>query len=152
MDARRAQTIAARLHRADRDDDGTAFMQHLRRVALRVPAGGRAVAWLHEALERTPVSEQELLMHGLDGEQLRALRLLRRTAGAHSDAVYIAHIRLIACAAGPAGDLSRMVKVADLADRRRHPRRRANGWIPPYDRALRLLEAAGDAHGVAEAP
>ena len=37
------------------------------------------MAWLHEALEWTVVSEQELLTNGLSDDQLRALRLLHRT-------------------------------------------------------------------------
>jgi hypothetical protein len=51
-------------------------LEHIRRVVHRVDAD--VVAWLHEVLEGTAVAEQELLMEGLDGDELRALRLLRR--------------------------------------------------------------------------
>jgi hypothetical protein len=36
------------------------------------------VAWLHELLEHTSISEQALLAEGLSREGLRALRLLTR--------------------------------------------------------------------------
>jgi hypothetical protein len=96
------------------------------------------VAWLHEALEWTVVPEQELLGNGLTDDELRALRLLHRT-GSRSERAYLAHLRLIASAAGRSGHLTRLVKTADLEDRCRHPRVRADGWSPPYARGLALL-------------
>ena len=100
------------------------------------------MAWLHEALEFTAVSEQELLTYGLGTDELRALRLLRRTSGSRSDDVYMAHVELIARAAGRSGHLARMVKIADLEDRRAHPRMRPDGWAPPYERGLQRLRDA----------
>jgi hypothetical protein len=36
-----------------------------------------------------------------------------------------------------------MVKIADLEDRRLHPRARRDGWSPPYELGLqRLLDTA----------
>jgi hypothetical protein len=106
---------------------------------MTVPAEARAVAWLHDALESTAVTEQELLMAGITPDQLRALRLLSRTDQAHSDDVYLAHLELVARAAGDSGRLARMVKIADLEDRCLYPRVRANGWSPPYADGLDLL-------------
>jgi hypothetical protein len=144
MDAERARAIAERLHAAGVDETGAPVLRHIRRVARRTPAEARAVAWLHEALALTQVSEQELLEAGLTSDELRALRLLRRT-DARSDDVYLAHLDLIAHADGRSGTLARMVKTADLEDRRLHPRLRPGGWSPPYALALRLLtEATGD--------
>jgi hypothetical protein len=140
MDADRARAIAQRLHAADREEDGAPLLQHLRRVAGRTPAEARSVAWLHEAFESTAVTEQELLTHGLGSEELRALRLLHRTA--RSDHVYLAHVELIARAAGRSGRLARMVKIADLEDRRLHPRVRRDGWSPPYELGLQRLHEA----------
>jgi hypothetical protein len=79
---------------------------------------------------------------GLDSEQLRALRLLNRAPDAHSDGVYLAHLDLIARAAGRSGRLARLVKIADLQDRCLHPRVRADGWSPPYARGLALPRTA----------
>jgi hypothetical protein len=108
-------------------------------VAQMVSAEARPVAWLHEALESTGVTEQELLVEGLTQDELRALRLLRRTSEARSDAVYLAHVELIARAAGRSGRLARMVKIADLEDRCLHPRVRRDGWSAPYADGLELL-------------
>ena len=77
MEPRRAREIAERLHAADVDESGAPVLWHLRRVARSTPPEARAVAWLHEAFESTPVSEQELLEGGLTNDELRALRLLR---------------------------------------------------------------------------
>jgi hypothetical protein len=85
------------------------------------------------------VTEHELLRQGLDSEQLRALRLLYRAHAERSDDAYLAHLGLIAHAAGRSGRLARQVKIADLQDRCLHPRVRADGWSPPYSRGLALL-------------
>jgi hypothetical protein len=139
MEIERAQRLAERLHADDYEEDGSALLEHIRRVAGQVDADVQVVAWLHEVLEWTAVAEHELLREGLDGEQLRALRLLHRAPDSHSDGVYLAHLRLIARAAGRSGRLAREVKIADLQDRCLHPRVRADGWSPPYASALALL-------------
>ena len=139
MEIVRARLVAERLHADDYEDDGTPLLHHIRRVVRLVPAEARAVACLHEALEWTDVSEQELLMEGLDSEELRALRLLYCTHGSRSDHVYLSNLRLIASAAGRGGRLARVVKLADLQDRCRHPRVSADGWSPSYRLGLALL-------------
>jgi hypothetical protein len=140
MDARAAQAIAERALRGARDESGEAVIEHVRRVGAMVPAEASAVAWLHEVLECSAVSEQELLMAGLSTDELRALRLLSRTGHAHSDRAYLAHLELIARSAGESGRLARLVKVADLHDRCGHPRIRPDGWAPPYAHALHRLQ------------
>jgi hypothetical protein len=65
-------------------------------------------------------------------------RLLYCAHDARSGGVYLAHVGLIARAAGRSGRLARLVKIADLQDRC-HPRVRADGWSPPYARGLALL-------------
>lgn len=139
MEIVRARLIAERLHADDCEEDGNPLLAHIRRVVRLVDADAQAVAWLHEAFEWTAVAEQELLMDGLDSEELRALRLLHRTHDLRLDRVYLAHLHLIARATGHAGRLARLVKIADLQDRCLHPRVRADGWSPPYARGLALL-------------
>jgi hypothetical protein len=152
MNADRARSIAERWHADERDESGALVIQHLRRVAMRSAPEARGVAWLHEVCERTALTEEELLMSGLDADELRALRLLRLTADARSDAVYLARLELIARAAGRSGHLARTVKLADLRDRRVHPLC-IDGWTPPYARALRrLTEADREAPGLAASP
>ncbi len=99
------------------------------------------MAWLHEVFEYSSVREEELLAGGLTEEELRALRLLSRPTESRSKASYLAHTDLIARSAGPGGDLARAVRLADLEDRMQHPRRRADGWHPPYQLALEHLLA-----------
>jgi hypothetical protein len=142
MEIARSRAIAERLHAFDVDGSGAPVLAHVARVARLAPPEARAVAWLHEALEVTNVTEQELLESGLSSDELRALRLLRRTVDTRSSRVYLAHIDRIARAAGHSGALARMVKIADLEDRCRHPRVRPDGWSPPYALGLELLGAA----------
>jgi hypothetical protein len=151
MDLALARAFAEMLHAGEREPDGTPLLDHVRRVVQMVPAEARPVAWLHEALESTRVTEQELLMQGLTGDELRALRLLRRTSDARSDAVYLANVELIARAAGCSGYLARMVKIADLEDRCLYPRVRHDGWSPPYADGLELLLDISEAQ-VTDAP
>jgi hypothetical protein len=148
MDSHHARTIAARLHAGHREEDGSPVLWHVARVARATSDEARAVAWLHEALESAQVTEQELLAEGLSSDELRALRLLNRTSASHSDQVYLAHVELIARAAGRSGQMARAVKIADLEDRRRHPRIRPDGWAPPYARALgRLSPSLAESYG-----
>jgi hypothetical protein len=145
MDATRARALAERLHRDDREPDGTPRLAHIRRVVRSVPPDARPVAWLHEALEAGVASEHELLRDGLESDELRALRLLNRSRASETDSAYLAHLQLIGYAAGRSGRLARAVKIADLTDRTRHPLLRRDGWIPPYRTALELLlHDAGD--------
>jgi len=152
MEIRYARAIAERLHQGDHEEDGALVLWHVQRVATTVPEEARAVAWLHEVLERTAVTEQELLNAGLTNDELRALRLLNRTTDSHSDRRYLAHLDLIAHATGDSGRLARIVKTADLMDRSLHPHIRSDGWSPPYGQALKLLtEVRDEPHRVATA-
>jgi hypothetical protein len=139
MNADHAQTLADRLHDGQLDRDGAPMIDHIRRVAAAVPRNARAVAWLHETLEHTSISEQALLAEGLSREQLRAIRLLTRVTDSPSDTIYLAHIERIAQADGPGADIAKSVKRADLADRALHPSPRADGWLPPYTLGLQIL-------------
>jgi hypothetical protein len=147
----RARSIAERVHADDLDENGAPMLGHIRRVAGRTPPDARTVAWLHEVLEHTALSEHELLADGLSDDELRALRLLRRTGDTRSDGVYMAHLDRIARAAGHSGELARAVKLADLEDRMAHPRVRPDGWSPPYAQGLQLLLQTGTEHRVASA-
>jgi hypothetical protein len=145
MDVDRARAIATAAHRRTEP-----LLSHVQRVASSAPEWARAVAWLHEVLERTDMTEEGLLREGLSDEELRALRLLCRE-DSYSDLAYLGHIELIARAHGSAGELARAVKRADLEDRQRHPLIRPNGWSPPYGSALNTLyrEAPSQRQGAA---
>ena len=139
MREERASRIAKRAHRDSVEPTGELEIAHVCRVAKAAPPSARPVAWLHDVLEHSSIREEELLANGLTDEELRALRLLTRSTESRSEASYLAHIDLIARASGPGGDLARTVKRADLEDRVQHPRRRADGWHPPYQLALEVL-------------
>jgi hypothetical protein len=47
MQIERARLRAERLHADDYEEDGTALLEHVRRVASRVDADAQVVAWLH---------------------------------------------------------------------------------------------------------
>ena len=100
MNPKRARLLAEWAHRAQLQPPGEPLIAHVRRVAAAAPQSARAVAWLHEALEWTSVSEEELLANGLSEAELRAVRLLTRLGRQGSDARYLA---LIAGAHGQAG-------------------------------------------------
>jgi hypothetical protein len=134
-----ARAIAERVHRDQLDEGGDHLIAHVRRVAAAVPDFARTAAWLHEVLERTYVSEEELLAAGLTMEELRALRLLARPPGERAVRGYLGRIALIARSAGRSGAVARAVKRSDLADRLNHPCHRPDGWCPPYGRGLAVL-------------
>ena len=145
MNLERARLLAGRAHRDQVQPTGEPLMDHVTRVAAATPEFARPVAWLHEVLEWTSVPEEELLAEGVSDDELRALRLLTRTLGRGSEAGYLAHVKMIARAGGPAGVLARAVKVSDLQDRLHHPGRGTGGSRPPYERALRLIPVAAAA-------
>ena len=143
MRVERARRIAERAHRGSVEPTGEPVIAHVSRVAKASPPSARPVAWLHEVFEYSSIGEEELLASGLTEEELRALRLLSRPTESRSEASYLAHTDRIARSAGPGGDLARTVRRADLEDRLQHPRRRADGWHPPYQLALEHLLATG---------
>jgi hypothetical protein len=138
----RGELFAVRAHGGQVQPTGEPLIDHIRRVAAATPEFARPVAWLHEVLEWTSVSEEDLLAEGISDDELRALRLLTRTLARGSESGYLAHVTMIARAGGPAGGLARTVKVSDLNDRLRHPGAATGGSRPPYERALRLILAA----------
>ena len=142
MDADRAQSLAEALHHGQLDAAGTPLIDHVRRIAAAVPRDARVVAWLHEALEQTPISEEELLAKGLSRDELRALRLLTRDTNSRSNTRYLAHLEMIARASGAGANIARSVKSADLADRALNPAIRSDGWSPPYALGLEILQRA----------
>ena len=142
MSPDRARALAERLHHGQRDRGGARLIDHVRRVAASVPRHARVVAWLHETLEHSSISEETLLADGLSVAELRALRLLTRDLDSRSDTIYLAHIERLAQARGPGAEIARSVKRADLTDRKLHPSNRAGGWSPPYELGLELLQRA----------
>ena len=102
-----ARRIATEAHRGQTDKLGVDYIEHPRRVAARLehPAE-QAVAWLHDVVEDTAVTAEDLRKQGVDDAIVDAVLLLTRTEdGADT---YYARI-----AGSP---LARSVKLADIAD------------------------------------
>lgn len=153
--------FAERVHAGAPDRYGAPLLDHVRRVAAAVPPDARTVAWLHEVLECTTVPAGELTGIGVTADELSAIELLTHAPTEDTNA-YLAHVALIAAAAGRAGDLARTVKVADLKDRVQHQHGTSSPTAvrPPYLSALAVLSSASNPTGrktprrsvVAEAP
>lgn len=105
----RAEGFAFAAHRGQVDKAGVPCIHHCRRVAWRFPPGSlrQVVGWLHDVIEDTSVTADDLLNAGFSGLVLDAVVLLTRTPG-QSDQDYYAAIR--------ADPLARAVKLADIAD------------------------------------
>ena len=136
MEPKVAREIACGLHAGQRNSFGEPLVDHLARVASAVPPHAQATAWLHDAIERTTVRAEELRAAGLTIAELEALELLAR---APSESYELYALR-IAFADGEAGDLARLVKLADLDDHMTHRERPADA--PPYGWARRRIASA----------
>jgi hypothetical protein len=135
MEASTARAIASRIHAHQCDRFGEPIVAHLARVAAAVPPDARGAAWLHDAIERTPVSVDELRDAGLTPTELEAIALLSRTPTES----YELYALRIAFAAGEAGRLARTVKLADLDDHIAHGSPPLDA--PPYRWARRHIAA-----------
>lgn len=136
MDAITAREIAVRVHAGVFTRFGEPILDHLARVEASVPPEARVTAWLHDVLEHSDVTLEELRFFGLTVIELETLELLTHVPTES----YELHVLRIARAAGPAGRLARMVKLADLDDHLAH------AAIPPgapaYAWARRRVGAA----------
>jgi hypothetical protein len=141
MDADIARDIASKAHAGQLDRRGEPMFEHLARVAAVVPPHLAATAWLHDVLERTTVTAADLRAAGLTSRELDALELLSR----RSSESYELHVLRIAHAEGDAGDLARIVKLADLDDH--ISAERSVPDAPPYRWARRRIESLTRGNG-----
>lgn len=102
------------------------YATHLTRVAANTPERFRAVAWLHDVLEDTEWTVDQLRGEGVAFWIVSALVILDRSRfrGPHG---YRDYIRAVASAEGWAGTAARVVKFWDLTDNL--------GGIPAGERA-----------------
>jgi hypothetical protein len=138
MDSEVARNIAHYSHKADRDRFGDPLVEHVERVASAVPPEARALAFLHDVLERTDTTVDELRVQGLTDEDLKVLELLTRDPGE----VYELHCLQIAWAGGHAGVLARAIKLADVDDHLGH--KVIPDDAPPYAWARRHIKVASE--------
>jgi hypothetical protein len=126
MDDTIARSIARAGHADRRDRFGEPLVEHVERIAAAVPPDARAVAYLHDVLEHSDTTAEELAAAGLTPVELEALGLLTRGPGES----YEAHTLRVAHATGAGARLARVVKLADLADHLAH--REMPAGAPPY--------------------
>lgn len=116
----RAITLACRAHAGQRypSPAGKPFILHPLRVMLAVVEGLRAqmAAILHDVIEDTAVTVEDLLAEGLPGDVVDAVVALTHVDG-RSYAQYIHEVAL--------NDLARVVKIADITDNLLNNRRLA---------------------------
>lgn len=121
-------------------------MEHLRAVARAVsPGDERIVAWLHDTVEDTPLSLQDLRQLGFPDRVVDAVRLLTHVPGI-SEGSYLDHIAEIRDATTPGAELARVVKRADMAHNADPSRgsERDVGWLRRrYERGIAILDGEG---------
>lgn len=91
---------------------GEPYINHPFRVAGRVKIKARISAALHDVIEDTKVTAEDLRRWGVSEEDLIILDLLTRRDGE----TYNEFIERIACAPGETGKLAREIKLADIED------------------------------------
>jgi len=102
-----AERLARRVHDGQVDKAGEPYVGHCDRVAAKLTnERAKTVAWLHDVLEDTEVSEADLRQQ-FDGETVDAVVALTNFDG-ESKEDYYARVR--------ANDLARQVKHADIHD------------------------------------
>lgn len=135
-----ARRIAEHAHRGQSGPDGRPYIHHVERVSKTVTSDARAVAWLHDVIERSDIDQATLTRAGASADQLLAVRLLTRDKTEQTDQAYLAYISAIIKAPGRSGEIARCVKHADLRDHLLRPAPQCTGWRPPFLQALALID------------
>ena len=149
--------LAGSLHAGQTDKSGAPYIGHLARVSRHLvrlfpgaSAAERHAAWLHDALEDTPTTADDLARLGYDPAVIAIVAAVTRTPGTDT---YQQRIEALA----GSGFVSAMrVKLADLTDNSDParlallPEDRARPLARRYERAKATLEAALKAHGPAD--
>lgn len=105
-----AQEIALNAHRAQVDNGGEPYIEHVKRVAAKMDTPTeRAVAILHDVLEDSDYTPKDLEDHMIPGNIIAAVITLTKRDGVGE--TYEEYIKQLAI-----NRLARKVKMADLED------------------------------------
>lgn len=138
----RAIALAAQAHEGQVDKAGAPYILHPLRMMLSVDTPeARVAAVLHDVVEDTPVSLEELRAEGFSEAVIGAVEALTKRPEEEDD--YDAFIRRVA-----PNPLARQVKLADLRDncdvsRIAQPTEKDRRRIEKYKRAIQYLETHG---------
>ena len=138
----RAIALAAQAHEGQVDKAGAPYILHPIRMMLSVDTPeARVAAVLHDVVEDTPVSLEELRAEGFSEAVIGAVEALTKRLEEEDD--YDAFIRRVA-----PNPLARQVKLADLRDncdvsRIAQPTEKDWRRIEKYKRAIQYLETHG---------
>jgi hypothetical protein len=151
MDVGVARNIAHGSHFGQTTRHGSPMSEHIERVAAAVPEDARAVAFLHDVLEKTDTRVEELQVSGLTPVERAALDLLTRREGE----TFELHLLRVAHAQGPGAPMARAIKLADLEDHLAEKSQSLDS--PPWGWARRHILAAqarlrDEPHAQAAAP
>jgi (p)ppGpp synthase/HD superfamily hydrolase len=105
-----AESIARRAHHGQTEEStGDPYLRHVQRVVAMVDGNeAKAVAWLHDVIEDSPVTAAGLLAAGLPVAIVSSVTYLTRLSGSYAE--YIERLK----ASGDSVAIS--VKIADLRD------------------------------------
>lgn len=113
-----AEHIACQAHAGQTDYQGQPYIDHPQRVAIRCTGDdAKAVAWLHDVLEDTEWTSEQLLKQGISQLVIDAVILVSRVEGE----IYRLWIDRLCATEGSAATIARQVKLADLADNMSRP-------------------------------
>lgn len=131
----KAMIVARSAHHGQTDKAGKDYFSgHLTRVASGLnPGNERAVGWLHDIIEDTPLTLRHLVALGFPDAVLDAVWALTRR-----DETYEAFIQRIAQMGGSA----LKVKLADVADHLADTSALTDSQIKKYEKAKAVLLAA----------
>ena len=138
----RAIAIASQAHEGQVDKAGAPYILHPLRMMLSVDTPeARMAAVLHDVVEDTPITLDQLRADGFPATVIEAVEALTKRPEEEND--YEAFIRRVA-----PNPLARQVKLADLRDncdasRIAQPTEKDRRRIEKYKRAIQYLESFG---------
>lgn len=134
----RAIEIAARTHAGQTDKGGAPYILHPLRVMLRVaPGAQQIVAVLHDVVEDSDVTFEDLEREGFSAEVISGLRAVTKVAGeSYKDFVARAALDPV----GKAVKLADLMENSDLS-RIAEPSQKDLERVEKYGRAIRYLMA-----------
>lgn len=134
-----AEEIATKAHDGQVDLGGVAYIEHPKYVAAHCQTNeAKVVAWLHDTIEDTSISREDLLSFGFPESIVDVVCLLTKTPEDNKD--YLSYIKRIAM-----HPIAREVKIADIThnmDITRIPSPTSTDLerIEKYKKALQMLQ------------